>query len=91
MSDVAPLGSYYTYRVIGLAVRLVVENGLPYRAAGVTVPGDCLNFRVAARRKWGCPRERLPFSLLHSRNIRIDTRLGLQPFCRKLRYQQFPA
>ena len=33
MSDLAPRGSHYTYRVIGLAVRLVVEDGLPYRAA----------------------------------------------------------
>jgi len=33
MSDLAPPGSHYTYRVIGLAVRLVVEDGLPYRAA----------------------------------------------------------
>jgi hypothetical protein len=33
MSDLAPPGSQYTYRVIGLAVRLVVEDGLPYRAA----------------------------------------------------------
>ncbi len=33
MSDLAPPGGHYTYRVIGLAVRLVVEDGLPYRAA----------------------------------------------------------
>ena len=32
-SDLAPLGSHYTHRVICLAVRLVVEDGLPYRAA----------------------------------------------------------
>lgn len=31
--DLAPRGSQYTWRVIGLAVRLVVEDGLPYRAA----------------------------------------------------------
>lgn len=32
-SDLAPPKSHYTYRVITLAVRLVVEDGLPYRAA----------------------------------------------------------
>jgi len=31
LSDVAPRGSHYTHRVIELAVRLVVEDGLPYR------------------------------------------------------------
>lgn len=33
LSDVAPPHSHYTQRVIGLAVRLVVEDGLPYRSA----------------------------------------------------------
>jgi hypothetical protein len=33
LSDLAPPGSHYTQRVIALAVRLVVEYGLPYRAA----------------------------------------------------------
>jgi hypothetical protein len=33
MADLAPAGSHYTLRVITLAVRLVVEDGLPYRAA----------------------------------------------------------
>jgi hypothetical protein len=32
-SDLAPPGSHYTHRVISLAVRLVVEDGLPYRTA----------------------------------------------------------
>lgn len=32
-SDLAPSKSHYTQRVIMLAVRLVVEDGLPYRAA----------------------------------------------------------
>jgi len=31
--DLAPAGSQYTQRVIQLAVRLVVEDGLPYRTA----------------------------------------------------------
>jgi len=31
LSDLAPPGSRYTHRVIALAVRLVVEDGLPYR------------------------------------------------------------
>jgi hypothetical protein len=33
LSDLAPPGSHYTNRVIDLAVRLVVEDGLPYRTA----------------------------------------------------------
>jgi hypothetical protein len=33
LSDVAPPGSHYTHRVINLAVRVVVEDGLPYRPA----------------------------------------------------------
>jgi hypothetical protein len=33
LSDLAPPGSHYTQRVISLAVRLVVEDGLPYRVA----------------------------------------------------------
>lgn len=32
-SDLAPPGSHYTHRVVALAVRLVVEDGLVYRAA----------------------------------------------------------
>jgi hypothetical protein len=33
LTDLAPPGSHYTHRVISLAVRLVVEDGLPYRQA----------------------------------------------------------
>jgi hypothetical protein len=33
LSDLAPPGSHYTQRVISLAVRLVVEDGMPYRVA----------------------------------------------------------
>lgn len=33
LSDLAPLGSHYTHRVIDVAVRVVVEDGLPYRTA----------------------------------------------------------
>lgn len=33
MSDLALPGSSYTHRVVSTAVRLVVEDGLPYRAA----------------------------------------------------------
>ena len=33
MSDVAIPGSHYTHRVVAVAVRVVVEDGLPYRAA----------------------------------------------------------
>jgi hypothetical protein len=31
LSDMAPPGGHYTHRVTQLAVRLVVEDGLPYR------------------------------------------------------------
>ena len=33
LSDLAPPGSHYTHRVITVAVRSVVEDGLPYRTA----------------------------------------------------------
>lgn len=33
MSDLASVGSSYTHRVISLAVRLVIEDGLPLRSA----------------------------------------------------------
>jgi len=33
LSDVAPPGSHYTHRVIDMAVRLVVEDSMPYRPA----------------------------------------------------------
>jgi transposase len=33
LSDLAPPGSHYTHRVIDLAVRVVSEDGLPYRPA----------------------------------------------------------
>jgi hypothetical protein len=33
LSDLAPPGGHYTHRVIELAVRLVVEDSLPYRPA----------------------------------------------------------
>jgi hypothetical protein len=34
MTDLAATGSHYTRRVVDTAVRLVVEDGLPYRCAG---------------------------------------------------------
>lgn len=33
LSDLAPPGSRYTHRVISLAIRLAVDDGLPYRLA----------------------------------------------------------
>ena len=33
LSDVAPPGSHYTHRVMEMAVRLVVEDSVPYRPA----------------------------------------------------------
>ena len=40
MADLADPGSHYTRRVIDIAVRLVVEDGLPYRVAGWTLRRD---------------------------------------------------
>src|SRR3954447_11247452 len=39
-SDLADPGSHYTRRVVDTAVRLVVEDGLPYRAASWTLWRD---------------------------------------------------
>jgi len=64
LSDLAPPGSHYTHRVIRLAVRLVAEDGLPYRAASwhlwrdhrVFVPFATLqNWVEAAGKKSGRP------------------------------------
>ena len=40
MTDLADPGSHYTRRVVATAVRLVVEDGLPYRTAGWTLWRD---------------------------------------------------
>jgi transposase len=40
LSDVAPPHGHYTHRVMALAVRLVVEDGLPYRSASWTLWRD---------------------------------------------------
>ena len=40
MADLADPGSHYTRRVIDIAVRLAVEDGLPYRVAGWTLWRD---------------------------------------------------
>ena len=37
MTDLADPGSHYTRRVIDAAVRLVIEDGLPYRTASWTL------------------------------------------------------
>jgi hypothetical protein len=44
MSDLADPGSHYTRRVIDIAVRLVLEDGLPYRGPPDILP---LNHRQA--------------------------------------------
>src|SRR5437899_3839813 len=63
LSDLAPPGSQYTHRVIDLAVRLVVEDGLPYRPASwhlwrdhrVFVPfGTIQNWVEAGGKKGSC-------------------------------------
>src|SRR5437899_5946025 len=70
LADLAPPGSRYTHRVISLAVRLVIEDGLPYRAASwhlwrdhrVFVPFATIqNWVEAAGKKGGArSRSRLP-------------------------------
>ena len=40
LSDVAPPHGHYTHRVMALAVRLVAEDGLPYRSASWTLWRD---------------------------------------------------
>jgi transposase len=40
LADVAPPRGHYTHRVMALAVRLVVEDGLPYRTASWTLWRD---------------------------------------------------
>ena len=62
-SDLAPPKSQYTHRVIGLAIRLAVEDGLPYEAASwhlwrdhrVFVPYATLQNWVEAGGKKGGP------------------------------------
>jgi len=70
MSDLALPGTHYTHRVVALAVRLVVEDGLPYQAASwhlwrdhrVFVPFATIqNWVEAGGKKGGGPhRRRLP-------------------------------
>ena len=70
LSDLAPPGSHYTHRVINLAVRLVVEDGLPYRPASwhlwrdhrVFVPFATIQNWVEAggKKGAGAPGPRLP-------------------------------
>jgi len=40
LSDVAPPHGHYTHRVMALAIRLVAEDGLPYRSASWTLWRD---------------------------------------------------
>ena len=73
MSDLALPKSHYTHRVVARAVRLVVEDGLPYRAASwhlwrdhrVFVPYatiqnwvECGGEKGGATRRRGVPRRR---------------------------------
>jgi len=71
MSDLALPKSHYTHRVVAMAVRLVVEDGLPYRAASwhlwrappVFVPNATIQTGVECGVKKGRaarPRRRLP-------------------------------
>ena len=69
-SDLAPPGSHYTQRVISLAIRVVVEDGLPYRTASwhlwcdhrVFVPFATIQNWVEAGGKKSQPKHRRPLS-----------------------------
>jgi hypothetical protein len=67
MSDLALPGAHYTHRVVALAVRLVVEDGLPYQAASwhlwrdqrVFAPWATIqNWVEAGGKKGGSPHQR---------------------------------
>jgi hypothetical protein len=83
MSDYASPKSHYTHRVVSLAVRLVVEDGLPYQAASwhlwrdhrVFVPFATVQNWVEAGGKKGLPPDVDPLS-----------RLGLEGFLGLHRY-----
>ncbi len=54
LSDLAPPGSQYTHRVIDIAVRIVVEDGLPYRPASWHLWRDHRVFvPFATMQNWG--------------------------------------
>ena len=71
LSDLAPPGSHYTHRVIDLAVRLVVEDGLLYRPAswtsGATTASLCLlrPFRTGSRLGGKKAQARMDTDFLH--------------------------
>jgi hypothetical protein len=77
MSDLAPPGAQYTHRVIALAVRLVVEDGLPYRTTSwhlwrdhrVFVPFATIQNWVEAGGKKGHPSDDRILSRLGSRRL----------------------
>ncbi len=83
-SDLAPPSSHYTQRVISLAVRVVVEDGLPYRAASwhlwrghcVLIPFATIQNRVEAGGKKSQPRHR-------KRPPRLGTGWLLRLHCRR--------
>ena len=54
LGDLAPPGSHYTHRVIDLAMRIVVEDGLPYRPASWHLWRDPRVFvPFATMQNWG--------------------------------------
>ena len=72
LSDVAPPGGHYTQRVIQMAVRLVAEDGVPYRPTSwhlwrdhrVFVPCATIqNWVEAGEKKGARPDERCVFGL----------------------------
>src|SRR5216117_1505774 len=72
LADLAPPGSQYTHRVIDLAVRLVVEDGLPYRPRAGRGWGLCrcrhlLNLTVHVRIPALEESPQLPVERLHTR------------------------
>lgn len=83
MADLAPPGGHYTHRVIDAAVRLVVEDGLPYRTAsahlrrehGVLVPFATIRNWVdaAGKKEAHCPApDRLERASADTRGSLVD-------------------
>ena len=91
LSDLAPLKGHYTHRVQQTAVRLVVEDGLPYRMASwhlwrdhrVFVPWATIqNWVEAAGEKKQRPDTRLE-TRRKSRCCKLLTGLHLRQICRR--------
>ena len=84
MSDVALPGSHYTHRVVAVAVRLVVEDGLPYRAAAWHLWRDHRVFvPFATLQNWVEASGKTSSGTDHQRLSRLGTHGLLRLHCRR--------